>query len=263
MAATQRLTSRSLFGKYWNMIWGLSWNTFKMRDQGTFFGFLWTLAQPLIYFLVMYNLFVKWMGAKIDDFPLYLIIGIVQWNFFASGTSASINSILGYGTFVRNVNFPRAVLVITSVFSVLLSHLVELFILLVFWLIVKGHIGITAVCLLPLMVLNVYLVLSISFVLATVGVYFLDIARIWGILMSVGMFITPIFYSLDMLSPHRRLMILLNPMTHIIQATRQALIENRWPDLGGLLYVFVFSTVVLICGYTYFKNKEGYFVEHI
>lgn len=263
MPHSPRLTSRSPFEKYWNMAWGISWNTFKMRDQGTFFGFLWTLAHPLIYFLVMYNLFVKWMGSKIDDFPLYLIIGIVQWNFFAAGTSASINSILGYGTFVRNVNFPRAVLVITSVCSVLLSHLIELFILLVFWMIVKGHIGITAFSLLPLLFLNVYLVLSISFVLATVGVYFLDIGRIWGILMSVGMFLTPIFYSLDMLSPHRRLIILFNPMTHIIKATRQALIENRWPDMGGLVYVCALATVIMIAGYAYFKKKEGYFVEHI
>jgi ABC-type polysaccharide/polyol phosphate export permease len=245
------------------MVWEMAFADFRMRDQGTFLGFIWTLLHPLVYFLVLYNLFVNWMGNSIPDYPLYLIIGFVQWNFFSTGTSSSISIVTRYASYVKNIRFPKSVLVSASVLSVLFSHFLELVVLLVFWLIVKGHVGLAAILLFPLLLLNIFLVLSISFVLATVGVYFLDISRIWGIFMSIGLFLTPIFYSLNMLSPFKRRIILLNPMTHIIQASRSILIDNRMPALGGLLYVFLFSLVVFVAGYKLFRAYEGYFVERI
>lgn len=248
---------------YWTMVFSLATADFKMRDQGTVAGFLWTLLNPLIYYLVLYGLFVKWMGSRIPDFPLYLIIGFVQWNFFASATSSAIFVLIRYSMYIKSINFPKSVLVMCSVLSALYIHLLELFILIVVFLIIKGHVGIKVILLLPILALNIYLVVALSFVLATIGVYFLDISRIWGILMSIGIFITPIFYSMDMLSVGKQRIILLNPMTHIIKATRQILIDNKFPDLPGLIYVFVLSTVILIVGYRLFKKMEGFFVEKI
>lgn len=245
------------------MVWEMAFADFRMRDQGTFLGFIWTLLHPLVYFAVLYTLFVDWMGSGIPDFPLYLIIGFVQWNFFATGTSTAIFTIVRYGSYIRSINFPKSVLVVASVLSVLFSHFLELVVLLVFWLLVKGHVGIVALLLLPILCLNIFLVLSIAFFLATVGVYFLDISRIWGICMSIGLFLTPIFYSLDMLSPFKRNVILLNPMTHVIQASRNILIDNHTPQFGGLGYVFLFSLVMFVIGYWMFKAHEGYFVERI
>ena len=154
-------------------------------------------------------------------------------------------------------------LVVSSVLSALFIHFLELIVLLIFWLIVKGSIGWKAVLLLPLLMMNIYLVLSISFILATVGVYFLDITRIWGILMNIGIFITPIFYSMDMLSPGKQRIIQLNPMTHIIKATRDIMIGNAYPHPQGLVYVLILSTVLMVAGYKMFKAREGYFVEKI
>ena len=245
------------------MVWSLAVAEFKMRDQGSVAGFLWTLMHPLIYFIVLYGIFVKWMGSNIHHFALYLIIGFVQWNFFASGTSASVMAIFRYSNYIKSINFSKSVLMIASLMSALYVHLMEIMVLLIVVYISLGHLGMKALFLFPLLLLNIYLVLSFSFVLATVGVYFLDMARIWGILMGIGIFITPIFYSLDMMSPNKQKIIMLNPMTHIIKATRQVLIENRSPDLGGLIYVFILSTIVMIVGYAMFKKKEGYFIEKI
>lgn len=245
------------------MIWEMALAEFKMRDQGTSLGFLWTLLHPLIYFLVLYNLFVSWMQNCIPDFPLYLIIGFVQWNFFSTATSVAIGVISRYSSFIKSINFPKEVLVISSVLSVLLSHVLELMVLVIFLCIIKGHIGILVLGLLPLIVLSIYLIIAVSFVLATIGVYFLDVSRIWGILMSIGLFLTPIFYSLDMLAPSKRMIIMLNPVTHIISASRDLLIGNHLPAWGGLLYIFLLSTGIFIAGYVLFKSREGHFVEKI
>lgn len=248
--------------KYWIMIWNLALADFKMRDQGTFLGFLWTLLHPLIYFVVLYGLFKNWMHS-IPQFPLYLLIGIVQWNFFANATSSSITSISRGSVYIKSIKFPKEVLVVSSVLSVVFCHLLELLVLIIFVTFTNKSFGISILGIFPIMILNIYLAIAVSFILATVGVYFLDINRIWGIFMSVGLFLTPIFYSIDMLRPDRKRIILLNPMTHIIQATRNLLIDNKFPQMQGLVYVLVLSTLVLIFGYFIFKQNEYYFAEKI
>jgi len=245
------------------MIWEMAVAEFRLKDQGTFLGFLWTLLHPLIYFIVLHSLFVKWMGNKISNFPLYLIIGIVQWNFFCTATMNAINSIRDHAPLIKSINFPKSVLVLSSVLSVLFSHLLELLILLVFWLIIGKNIGFSAFLLIVILMINVYLVTGVAFILSVIGVYFLDIFRIWGIVTSLGLFLTPIFYTLDMLAPGKRSVILLNPMTHIIIASRSILIEDKIPQVQGLLYVLAVSTVILFSGYYLFKKNEGYFVEKI
>ena len=249
--------------KYLIMMWELSVAKFRLRDQGTFLGFIWTLLHPLIYFLVLYGLFRNWMGRHIDNFPLYLIIGIVQWNFFVSATSNSITAIMSAGSYIKNIKFPREILVLSSVLTVLFSHFLELLILIVFWILVGERIGWMVLGLFPVLLLNIYLVTAVSFILATVGVYFLDIGRIWGILANVGLFLTPIFYSMNLLAPDKRRIILLNPMTHIIQASRDILIDNKLPELKGLFYVFAVASVLLFLGYKFFKRNEGYFAERV
>jgi len=249
--------------KYYVMIWELAVAEFRLRDQGTFFGFLWTLFHPLIYFIVLYGLFKKWMGHHINNFPLYLIVGIVQWTFFSSATSNCITAVIRRANFVKNISFPKEVLVFSSVLAVLFSHILELGILLIFWIIIGKKLTLLVFLLVPILILNVFLTVSIGFILSVIGVYFLDIQRIWGIFMSVGLFLTPIFYSLNLLAPAKRRIILLNPMTHIIQATRNILIDAKLPQFQGLFYVIILSLIVFIIGYAIFKKYEGLFAEKI
>lgn len=252
-----------LRSSYFIMTWEMAVAEFRLKDQGTFLGFLWTLLHPLIYFFVLYGLFIKWMGHKIPNFPLYLIIGIVQWNFFCAGTLSAINTIRDHAAIIKSISFPKSTLVVSSVLAVLFSHLLELCILLVFWLLIGKNIGLTVFGLIPILIIHVYLVIGVAFVLSVIGVHFLDINRIWGIFTSVGLFLTPIFYSLDMLSPVKRKIILLNPITHIIIASRDILMDNSMPDLNGIFYVVVLSSAILFAGYMLFKKNEGYFVEKI
>jgi len=245
------------------MVWELAVTEFKMRDQGTFLGFFWTLLHPLLYFIVFYNLFKKWMGHHISQFPLYLIIGIVQWTFFAAATSSAIAAIKRGGEFVKSINFPKSVLVYSSVLTILFSYLLEMAILLVFWVIIGKSLSMKVFFLLPILMLQVFLVTGIAFLLSTTSVFFLDIERIWGIFTSLGLFLTPIFYTMELLSPEKRWIILINPMTHIIQASRAVLLDNMLPPLRGLGYVLLLAVFFFLLGRALFSRYEGLFVEKI
>ena len=248
--------------KYWMMVWELAFSDFRMRDQGTILGFLWTLLYPLLFFCVLYTIFADWMKT-IKDFPLYMLIGMVQWNFFANSSGASILSIMRYSNFVKSIAFPKECIVFASVIAVLFSHIFELLMLILFCALMKGFISINIIFLGPILILTLYLTIGVSLILALIGVFFLDMSRIWAIITTMGFFLTPIFYSLEMLSPFKRSVIMLNPMTHIIKASRTILLDGRFPELYGLLYVFLLATVLFVGGYILFKKFEGYFVEKI
>lgn len=257
------MSSRVFTRAYWTMVWEMSYNNFRLKDQGTFLGFIWTLLNPLIYFVVLYNLFIKWMGQRIPDFPLYLLIGIVQWGLFAGATSQSISSIIGGSSYIKSINFPRSVLILSSVFSVLFGYIFEILTLVVVVCVIKGNCNWTLLALVPVTLLMLYLVISLSFILGTIGVYFLDMSRIWGIAMSVGMFLTPLFYDMNVIAPQRRYIIMANPMTPIVTATRSILLEARLPEMGGLWYVLGISTFFMVCGAFLFKSRERYFAERV
>lgn len=248
--------------KYFFMIWELAFSDFRLRDQGTFLGFLWTLLYPLLFFCVLYTIFSDWMKA-IKDFPLYMLIGMVQWNFFSGATGASILSIMRYRNFVKSIAFPKECIVFASVLAVLFSHVLELAILIIFCIVIKGFASINILFLIPILLLTLFFTISVSLTLSLIGVYFLDMTRIWSIFTTMGFFLTPIFYTLDMLSPFKRNVILLNPMTHVIKASRDILLDGKFPELQGLLYVLILSIVLFIIGYILFKKFEGYFVEKI
>jgi len=248
--------------KYARMTWELALSDFRMRDQGTALGFLWTLVYPAAMFIVIFIIFSEWMKT-IRDFPLYLLIGMVNWNFFSAVTNASVTSVMRYSSFVKNISFPKICIVIASTLAVLFSHILEVAIVVGICFIVIGP-SFYALTLIPLLILSLLITLGFSLILSVVGVYFLDMQRIWALLTSLGFFLTPIFYTLEMLSPRRQMIIKLNPMTHIIQASRDALLDFSLPqNYGGLFYVLALALVLIITGYFLFKKFEGHFVEKI
>src|SRR5207237_8705306 len=110
-------------GQRWDLFWMLTRTEFRLRDQGTLVGFLWTLMHPLFIFAVLSTMFAHWMAPKIPHYSACLLIGIVQWNFFLSGTEAGLTSLRRKARLMASFAFPRALIVLSSVVAVLLSHL--------------------------------------------------------------------------------------------------------------------------------------------
>ncbi|OGS22116.1 MAG: hypothetical protein A3J83_03860 [Elusimicrobia bacterium RIFOXYA2_FULL_40_6] len=247
--------------KYLNLLSEMSVSEFKLKDQSTILGFFWTLLNPLLMFTVLYLLFTKWMGKFVENYPLYLIIGIIQWSFFASATSYALSSLVRRSDLVKNLKFPYEIIIFSSIFSILISHLLEFAVLLVFLVAIGVKITLN-IFFLPLIIITALsFAVSISLPLAMLFVYYRDIERIWNILTMAGFFLTPIFYTLSVISPERQFLLLFNPMTHIINATRSCLIYNKMPDLVNLLIIFMASLFLIAITIKIFKKNEQNFAE--
>src|ERR1700759_3426647 len=131
---------------------------FKLRYQGSILGYAWSLLRPLLLFVILYIVFVKFLklGAGIPHFPIYLLLGIVIWNFFLEMTTQSLGSIVGRGDLIRKIRIPRWIIVLSSSISAVINLLLNLIVIAIFMVI--NHVDLMrSIIWLPLILLEVYI----------------------------------------------------------------------------------------------------------
>ncbi|HLZ14439.1 MAG TPA: ABC transporter permease [Candidatus Saccharimonadales bacterium] len=246
---------------------------FKLRYQGSVLGYAWSLLRPLLMFLILYVVFVKFLkfGAGVPHFPVYLLLGIVVWNFFAEMTSQSLGSVVARGDLIRKVRIPRWIIVISSSLSALINFLLNLIVVAIFMVI--NHVDLLRTgLLLPLILVEVYIfALGMSLFLAAAFVRFRDVSYIWEVVMQGAFYLTPIIYPLSRITnvTFQRLL-LLNPMAQAIQDARYAIVTHQTVTAGHVLaghwYMYAPHLIVLVTlvgGVWYFKREARYFAENI
>jgi len=246
---------------------------FKLRYQGSVLGYAWSLLRPLLIFVILYVVFVKFLkvGAGTPHYAQYLLFGIVIWNFFAEMTMQSLGSIVGRGDLIRKIRIPRWIIVISSSLSAVINLLLNLVIITIFMII--GHIEPSSiVILLPLLLGEVYLfALGISFFLSAAFVKYRDVSYIWEVCMQAGFYLTPILYPLSRITNVTfQKLLLLNPMAQALQdaryvlITKKTIIPNHLFNGGWFEYIpLIIVVLVLFVGVSYFKKESKYFGENI
>lgn len=245
---------------------------FKVRYQGSVLGYLWSLLKPLFLFAILYIVFtyIIPLGKDVEHYPVYLLTGIILWNFFTESTMNGASSIVARGDLIRKVSIPRYLVVVASS----LSALINLGFSLVVVVIAAFINGITPsfswFLLIPIIAELFVFALGASFLLSALYVKFRDITYIWEIFLQAGFYATPIIYALIPRVPealHKWFFI--NPMTQIIQDARFAIFTNNQPTLWSTIHspavIVPFAIIAVICiaGGVYFKARSKYFAEDI
>lgn len=248
---------------YFNRLREMAFCEWKLREQSTIYGFLWTLLNPLLTFAVLYEVFTKWMGAKVGDYAAFLFIGVVQYGFFNQGTCYGLSSLRRRGGVIMNFILPREIITFSSVLSVAASHLIEFTLMLVFILALGVKPTLSWFALPFIFLLLVALVCALCLSLAVLDARYQDFERIWNIVVQAGFFLTPIFYTLDIITPARRRLLWLNPMTAVIEMTRQAALRGRFPDAKEFGGVLVLTITLAAFGRAYFKKQESKLADYV
>lgn len=246
---------------------------FKLRYQGSILGYAWSLLRPILLFAILYVVFVYFLktGAGIPHYAVYLLLGIVIWNFFDDMTRQSLTSIVDRGSLIRKIKLPNWVIIVSSSISAVISLLLNLVV--VAALIVFNHVDLgLSVLLLPLFLIEVYLFgLGLSFLLSALYVRFRDLSYIWEVLMRAGFYLTPIVYPVSRI-PNLALkkIILLNPMSQAIQDARFVVVGKTAATTSSVFHSYwyqyvplVMLVVVLVLGFVYFRRSSKYFAEEI
>ena len=248
---------------------------FKLRYKGSVLGYIWTLLRPLALFAVLYVVFVHFLrvGGDTPHFAVYLLLGVVFWNYFIEVTSNGLSAIVGKGDLLRKLSFPRYVIVVAGSFSALINLIINLVVIALFMMINQVPFTLNILWLIPLILELFIFALAIAFILSALYVRFRDINYIWELILQAGFYATPILYPISMvvaISPLAAQLMILNPVAQIIQDARYFVVTQESLTLAGIhsnpymYYVPILLVgVFAIIGAVYFRKKSPSFAEDI
>ncbi len=248
---------------------------FKLRYQASVLGYLWSLFRPLFLFCILYVVFgvALKIGSDIPNYPVYLLLGIVLWNFFLEATQNGLQSIVDRGDLIRKLNFPKYVIPVSATISALINLCISLIVVSGFFLITGVELRPIA-SLFPLIMLELFVfALAVAFFLSALYVKYRDFSYIWELLLQAGFYATPILYPLSFVVAQNEQIakiMLLNPMAQIIQDSRYLLVTPQTDTLinltNNIVAVLIPPAIVLasvVAAVYYFRKSSKYFAENV
>ena len=268
--------ARSAWDRHRNLLSELVRRDLKARYRGSNLGILWSLLNPLIFMIVYSVVFSQFIRFPVKgaSYPVFLLAGLLAWNFFSQALLGSVGSILGNATVVKKVAFPWGFLPLSTILAAFVNYLISLLLLVPVLIFFHSPVGLPLLAL-PFVIGVVFiLALGIGLLISAANVYFRDLEYLISIGLQVAFFGTPIIYSLDLVTDKISggsakagflyFVIGLNPMAWIATAFQDILAYNRWPvHWQGLLYSTVFSIVALVVGVVVFRRLQGRFAEEL
>jgi lipopolysaccharide transport system permease protein len=253
-----------------SLIWQMSKRDILGRYKGSLMGLMWSFLNPLL-MLAVYTFFfavvfkARW-GALPNGgeeskttFAVILFVGMIVHALCAEVLNRAPTLILSNANYVKKVIFPLEILPIISMVSALFHAAVSYVVLLLVFMLFNGFLHWTIVFA-PIVVLPFILfTLGVAWMLASLGVYARDVGQTIGLLMTVMLFLSPVFYPISALPPEFQPIILLNPLTFIIEQMRAVSIWGQLPNWIGLFKYSLGASVVAWAGFVWFqKTRKGF-----
>jgi len=236
---------------------------FKLRNEGSYLGIFWYLLNPILTFFFLFIIFSDRLGNTIPYYVLYLLLGIIMFNFFQSTTIDSTRAILKDNIgIIKSINFPRESLIIAIIIKGLFSHFFEviLFFVLYFYFRLPPP-GIFFYAL--ILLLFCIFIFGICLILSSLTVFFADLENIWNFGVRILWLITPIFYSIEGGQLKLFYLNLLNPVYYFITISRDLIIYEKLPQPYLVLGAFFYSMLFLLLGLVIFNKFRDKFAELI
>ncbi len=227
----------------------------KLRYKNSVLGFLWSILEPLLMLGVLYFVFSYIFPSQIKNYPLYILLGIIIWNFFSRSTSMGMNSILGRSGLVITMNFPKSILPISANITSLLMMGLELGVFTLFMVVFQAAPSITVLFFPLLIVFLVLLCIGLSMLLSIINTRYRDVAYMWQVLLYAGFFISPIVYELKIFPAETQRLLLLNPVTQIIDMAHNVILYGTFPLIENIIYLIGICSVIFFVGMFYFDKK--------
>lgn len=256
------------------LIWKLSKNDFKKRYAGSYMGAIWGFAQPLVTILMYYLVFDKIFGTKAIElrsgvevpFALFITAGLVPWFFFSEALSQGTMSLIEYSYLVKKVVFKISILPVIKVIAATFSHLFFLALVILLACIYGYYPSVYLLQVVYYAMCLFLLVLAMSYTTCAVVIFFRDLSQIISICLQVGIWATPILWSLDSIhNPVVVTLLKLNPLVYIVNGYRDSVYGYRWffEDVSGTLYFWGVTVALFLLGTVIFKKLKVHFADVI
>jgi ABC-2 type transport system permease protein len=260
---TLRAGVRSLYS-YRELVKNLVLKDIKLKYRGSVFGFLWSLANPLLMMVVYTVAFTYVLRVRSEGFVFSLLLGLLSWTLFSSSASMSTGAIVDNAGLLKSVLFPRAILPISTVLFNVAQYLLTISVFLpamMFWHHVPPS---PSMLLFPVfLALQVIFTIGVALILATATAFFRDVRHLLEVALSMLFWTTPIVYELGQVPERLRLLILLSPVSPFVVAYQQMVFYRSWPESSVWLIASVYAFGTLVVGAVLFLACEERFMEQL
>lgn len=216
---------------------------FAVKYKRSYLGFLWSVINPLMTMIVMSAVFAYIFRIQIEYYAVYLIIGNVVFNCFGEATQLALTSVVGSGQLIKKVYMPKYIFPISKVLFSFVNFLITLIPVAI--VMIYYRISLTPlVLLLPIVLVSLFFFsLGIGLLVATLQVSMRDTQYLYGIVLTLWTYLTPIFYVADAISPAMQKIMVFNPMYIYLNSVRELLLYHtlpgQWELFGGVLYAII------------------------
>ena len=240
------------------------------RYRGSFLGILWTFVNPILMLAIYTFVFGVVFKIRLDPqstdiyddkfaFALLLFTGLILFNLFSECLSRSPGLVLANVNYVKKVIFPLEILPLVSLGSALFHAGISFLVLFTFMLVIDHPIHWTLIFLPIILLPLLLLILGLSWMLASIGVYVRDIGQFIGLILTMLLFLSPIFYPASALPESVRDYLFLNPLSFVIEQARAVTLYGQLPDWSGLVVYYMLASIVAWAGLIWFmKTRKGF-----
>ncbi|MBI3464463.1 MAG: ABC transporter permease [Planctomycetes bacterium] len=240
------------------VLYNLVTQELKVRYQRSVLGFFWTLLNPILMMAVLATVFSHLISMK--DYALYLFAGMLPWVFFATSVDAGANCLIRAEGLIRKVYLPKMLFPIAAMLINLINLSLSMMALFLLLQVIAPRVSWSILTVPPAMVLLAVFTLGIGMLVATVNTFFRDFGHIVTVLLQAWYFLTPVIYSLDVLSEKLRRVIVWNPMSALLHLFHCAIYYRELPSGATVGYAVLSALVSLGIGYAAFKYHEDRFI---
>lgn len=249
--------------KHWELIKNLTLREIKARYKQSFLGFFWIILNPFFQMLIMSFVFSKIM--KIQNlgvpYPVFLYAGLLPWIFFGNSLGSSMGVLVGNGSLIKKIYFPREILILSTLlakaFDFLLASIVFLLLLVFF----KVHFTAFMFLFVPIFLIQFLFTYGLSLFLSALNLFYRDVQYLFDLVLTLWFYLTPVIYAVELFPEKYRFIFKFNPMSVFINAYRQVLLGQNWPSFSSLGIGILLSILIFIFSHKIFKKLEGTFAD--
>lgn len=229
----------------------------KRKYARSYLGVIWSVLNPLLSMVVLSMIFSTIFKRSIANFPVYYLTGSIMWSLFTGATNSSMTSLVDNRLMLERVKLPKQIFPLSRIFTALTNFgysLIAYILILLFFMIVP------TVTMLAFPVIVCFLLLfsiGIGYILSILNVYFGDIKHLYGVILTLWMYLSAIFYPVDRLSPFMQKIINANPIYAYIAAARRCVMEDQWPTRYEWIMMAVFGLGSFLLGTVVFNSNKN------
>jgi ABC-2 type transport system permease protein len=228
----------------------------KVRYRRSFLGFLWTMLQPLLMMLVLDVAFSTVFRFQVENYPIYVLAGLLFWNFFQQGIIAAMNSLRGNAGLIQKLPVPMAIFPLAAVCSGAINLVFALLPLLAL-LVATGHPLHASLFFLPVPILLACLfTLGAGLLLAPLAVFFADVVEFIGVIMQLMLFLTPVFYPMAIVPERWKWIVRYNPIRSVLEVFRDPIYFGKIPPASHLTVALAVALLALGIGAAAFRRSS-------